>query len=552
MKAGLQMRMTFWVVSTVVVVASIVMLFATSMLSNEFEGELREQLESDIEASTKIINQRMTRVEYIAKTTASLLETDMKDDRLQATDSILSKLLRDIECIDAVSLSLDNADDTLQNTYAAFARKNDTGRDIYALPLVRESLSDDLSWKHSYQESQEFWCAPFTPKDFPQDTLYCFSVPIRSAEGVTRGMLCVMVHEQWIKELITKYKTRNYIDIAVYNRKGTLVVPPGEYIRLLPPEELIVEECDVERLGWHLVFSADRHVISNRLTPIIWHMAMAIVTLLLFMTLAIILSVRYVARPFVEEQQHTAEAKAAMQRELQIAAETQRELVPHRFPPFPNRSEIDIHACLRPALEVGGDLYDYFIDKDTLYFCLGDVSGKGVPASLFMAATHYLFRSVASAMPLSEAVQQMNRSLCTDNAQCMFVTFFFAHLDLTTGMLEYCNAGHNPPILIHEGKARFFAESESIPLGVWDESEYPSHSIQLAGDDTILLYTDGVTEAKNAANEDFGEKNTLQCVAESVAENPEQIINNLLQRVQRHAGTTPQSDDITMLCIANK
>lgn len=551
-KAGLQVRMTFWVVSTVAVVASIVMIITTSVLGNEFESELKKQIKSDIEASTKIINQRMTRVEYIAKTATSILETDIDNGRLQSIDSILPKILRDIECIDVVSLSLDDETDTLQTTYTAYARRNDTGRTIYALPPVKEILYDDLSWKHSFQENQEFWCAPFIPKDFPQDTLYCFSVPVRSAEGATRGMLCVMVFEQWIKKLITQYKTRDDIDIAVYNRKGTLVIPPDGYIRLLPPTELIVEECYVERLGWHMVISANRHVISDRSKHIIWQMALAIVTLLLFMALAIIMTVRHVARPFVQEQQRTAEAKAAMQRELQIAAETQRQLVPHKLSPFPNHPEIDIHACLHPAREVGGDLYDYFIEKDNIYFCIGDVSGKGVPASLFMAATHYLFRSVASAMPISEAMQQMNCSLCTDNAQCMFVTFFFARLDLLTGMLEYCNAGHNPPILIHEGNACFFAESESIPLGVWEEAEYPSHSIQFDGGDTILLYTDGVTEAKNADDKELGEKKTLQYVSESVKMSPEQIINNILKHVNAHAGTTPQSDDITMLCIAKK
>lgn len=166
-----------------------------------------------------------------------------------------------------------------------------------------------------------------------------------------------------------------------------------------------------------------------------------------------------------------------------------------------------------------------------------------------MAATHYLFRNAASAPSVNEAVQQINRSLCTDNEQCNFVTFFFGRLDLKTGMLEYCNAGHNAPILIHGGEARFFAESESMPLGVWDEADYPSHTLQLSPDDTLLLYTDGVTEAMNAEGEKLGDDATLRCTATCLSESPEEIIAHLLQCVKRHADGAPQSDDITMLCI---
>lgn len=198
---------------------------------------------------------------------------------------------------------------------------------------------------------------------------------------------------------------------------------------------------------------------------------------------------------------------------------------------------------------MGGDLYDYFIQDDVLYFCIGDVSGKGTPASLFMAATHYLFRSVAAAMSVKEAVQQMNLSLCTDNEQCNFITFFFGRLNLTTGMLEYCNAGHNAPILVNGDGARFFAESENMPLGAWEEAEYMSHSMQLSKGDVVVLYTDGVTEAMDAEGNELGNDDTLHYVEVCEMKEPEAIVGNLLQCVRQHAGNAPQSDDITMLSI---
>ncbi len=548
---GLQMRMTMWVVGSVSVVATIIMVIAAALLHQGYEKEVRAQLMSDIDTTIKLINQRMIRVEYITKTAASFVEEIIDEPRRHQMDTILSELLHDTECIDAVTLAVATGSDTtatICSVYRGFFGKKG---ECVAMPHVVTNLKDDLNWIKSYSQEEEFWCVPFTPRDFPEARLQCFSVPIYDPDDHCRGMFCTMVLEKWIEEIVRKYKIRSDIDVSIYSREGQLIISPADYILELSPEEQIVEERNVERLGWRIVFTADRHIITEKLTPLIWQMVIMIVLLLLCMVLAIAQTVRFVARPYVQRERHNAEVKAAMLHELKIAADTQRQLVPHRFPPFPERPEVSIHGCLHPALQVGGDLYDYFIEQDILYFCIGDVSGKGVPASLFMAATHYLFRNAASAQTTTEAVQQINRSLCTDNEQCNFVTFFFGRLDLTTGMLEYCNAGHNAPILIHGGETRFFAESESTPLGVWDEAEYPSHTLQLSQGDTLLLYTDGVTEAMNPANEKFGDDATLRCAADCSSETPEKIIAHLLQSVRSHAGNAPQSDDITMLCIRN-
>lgn len=548
-KSGLQMRMTLWVVGTVSVVAVLVMFISTAILRDEYENEVRERLESDIEATVKLIDQRMIRVEYVTRAAASFLESMVDAPQDRELETMLSDLLRKTECVDAVTFALDNGNDTTATIYSAFRKYASKDRETYSIPPVKESLDGDLNWERSFKEQQDFWCVPFTPRDFPDAKLQCFSVPVYNRGGECRGMFCTMVLEQWIEEIIKKYKIRSDIDVSIYNKEGTLIVKLDNNINKLSSDDMIVEEREIDRLAWRIVFSSDSQVITGKLASLVWHMVGMIVILLLFTTIAIVLSIRYVARPFVWKQQHVAEAKAAIERELQIAAETQRQLVPHTFPPFPERPEVSIHACLHPALQIGGDLYDYFIQQDELYFCIGDVSGKGAPASLFMAATHYLFRNTASAMSVSAAVQQMNLSLCTDNEKCTFVTFFFARLDLKTGLLEYCNAGHNPPVLMYDGEVKFFAKSESTPLGVWEEAEYPSHSIQLNHGDTLLLYTDGVTEAMDSEGKEFGNENTLSCVTESNSKTPEGLINSILQRVHQHAGDTPQSDDITMLCI---
>lgn len=548
-KAGLQMRMTLWVTGTVSLVAIIVMLIATSVLRNEYEEEVRSNLAGDIDQSARLLDQRMTRVEYATKTAASLLEWLIDDASNDQLDSLVAKLQTDTECFDAVTLAVAEPNDSIATLYSSFRNYTGDSTGFTSIPVVQKRLNGDLNWIHSYQQKQEFWCAPFIPEDFPDIKLYCYSVPVYASDGTCRGMICSMVFEHKVVDIIQGYKTRPDIEVTIYNRLGDLLVTPDEYIQAFSTDDLIVEERVHERLGWRMVYSSDRQVVTKKLSRLVWHMIMMIVVLLVCMTIAIILSIKYVARPFVEKQQRTVEAKAALEHELQIAAHTQQQLVPNKFPPFPERTEISLHACLYPAREVGGDLYDYFIKQDVLYFCIGDVSGKGAPAALFMAATRYLFRSVASTMSMTTAVRQMNLSLCTDNEQCNFVTFFFGQIDLSSGKLEYCNAGHNSPIIIHEGEARYFAESESTPLGVWEEAEYVSHSMQLSQGDTLLLYTDGVTEAKNAKGEDLGEVSTLQCVSECQPMEPNALIEGLLLRIKQHVVVTPQSDDITMLSI---
>lgn len=560
-EAGLQVRMTLWVSLAVLIVAVVVMTIATSVLRHQYESELKSQLSNDINATTQLLDQRMQRVEYTTRTTASLIEKYLEDETLGTAEANLKvgdrkrlaqmmfDLMNDIECIDAAYIALDNHDDSTVTAFAAYNAAEVGDRKVLPLEPRQDVMINDENWIASFHEGRETWSALDDSDVLSNSKTQWFSVPIYAPDGTRIGMMCSMILESWIIYMIPQYKTRPDIDLSIYDNFGNCIVSPDDYILELSPEDLLTEERLIDRFQWRLVFSADRHIITDRLQPVVWLMAGTLMLLLVFIALAIAFTVKYVARPFVQKQEQMASAKASMERELQIAANTQRQLVPHRFPPFPDRPEISIHGCLHPAREVGGDLYDYFIEGDRLYFCLGDVSGKGAPASLFMAATHYLFRSVVAAMPMSDALQQMNVSLCTDNEACTFVTFLIGCLDLKTGVLEYSNAGHNSPILIHDGEARFFAPSQSPPLGVWEDADYNSDSILLCKDDVFLLYTDGVTEAMNSKGEEFGDAHTLTLVNSTTDREPQALIDTILGQVRRHAGDAPQSDDITMLCI---
>lgn len=549
---GLQLRMTLWVAGAVLIVATIVMTAASALLHNKLEEQLRAQLVEDMNATILVLDQHMKRVEHIATTTSALVEEHIEVCGREGLDSMMYVLALEEKSIDVVSVELAEPGDSIATMYTAYNTMRGGERHVEIIPAFTERLAGDDNWTASYHHGEMLWWPHYVPERFPDMKLQCLSVPLTNGEGQRIGMVCAMILEQWLVDMVKKSKTRPDIDLSIYDDAGHCIVAPDDYISQLPLSELITEERTLERFGWRIVFAADRHIIDSRMQAANWFMVGVVALLLLCVAVAIVLAVRYVARPFVRKQEEEAAAKAAMERDLQIAAATQHELVPHSIPPFPQHPEIALHACLHPAREVGGDLYDYFISDGQLYFCIGDVSGKGLPASLLMSATHYLFRSVAAAMPMADAVRQMNLSLSADNVQCNFVTFFFGRLDLATGLLEYCNAGHNPPILLGTEGAQYFAASESTPLGVWDEEVYATHTLPLCPGHTLLLYTDGVTEAKSPTNAEFGEEATLRCAAQCQPREPQAIIDALLASVRQHAATAPQSDDITMLCLSWK
>jgi sigma-B regulation protein RsbU (phosphoserine phosphatase) len=255
---------------------------------------------------------------------------------------------------------------------------------------------------------------------------------------------------------------------------------------------------------------------------------------------------------YIVNLQETTAAREKIESELRIAREIQMGMIPHTFPPFPNLSEIDLFAVLKPAKEVGGDLYDFFLLGDNkLCFAIGDVSGKGVPASLFMAVTRTLLRSVADkdGSP-SIFVNSLNKSLSNNNESSMFVTFFVGVLNLNTGELKFSNAGHNPPFLIRENsEVEMFELTKSIPIGLFEDIVYSESIVHLNKGDKIFMYTDGVTEAENCEKVLYTDKRLTGILQNNIKASPEQLIKLVQEDVALHVGKHTQSDDITMMTI---
>lgn len=256
---------------------------------------------------------------------------------------------------------------------------------------------------------------------------------------------------------------------------------------------------------------------------------------------------------YVENLKETTSAKEKIESELRIAHQIQMSMIPHSFPPFPDTPQVDLFATLNSAREVGGDLYDFFImDDDKFCFAIGDVSGKGVPASLFMAVTRTLLRSIADkTMSAAEITNTLNKSLALNNESCMFVTFFMGVLDLKSGEVQYVNAGHNPPVLItKDDELKSLESGGSIPLGLVADYVYKEQQLRMEAGDKIFAYTDGVNEAENAKAQLFGDDNMLQVVSKHKELDPRKLIKAVEDAVIRHVAGFPQSDDITMLTIA--
>ena len=236
-----------------------------------------------------------------------------------------------------------------------------------------------------------------------------------------------------------------------------------------------------------------------------------------------------------------------MESELHIAREIQMAMIPKTFPPFPDRTDLDFAASIVPAKEVGGDLYDFFIRDEKLYFCIGDVSGKGIPAALVMAVTRSLFRAMSSHETNPQRiVAAMNDTMSESNESSMFVTFFCGVLNLATGHLRYCNAGHNPPLILTDD-IRLLPVQPNIPLGIMFGYAYSEQETQLGYDDSLLLYTDGLTEAENTQSQQFG-LDRVEAVLRSRRSSQEHL-EALQAAVTAFVKDAPQSDDLTMLFI---
>ena len=252
---------------------------------------------------------------------------------------------------------------------------------------------------------------------------------------------------------------------------------------------------------------------------------------------------------YIDELKETTAQKASIESELNVASNIQMSMLPSVFP---DRPGLDMFASMTPAKEVGGDLYGYLLKDDKLYFCVGDVSGKGVPASLFMAQVTRLFRTLANQMIApADICTQMNEALSgEENLTCMFVTLFIGLVDLNTGHLSFCNAGHNPPVIgggQHHGE--FLQMLPNCPIGVLPGLEFQGEEIDSIKGRPLFIYTDGLNEAENREHGQFGDDHLLDILRNTHFDTARQVVETMAARVEEHRDGAEPNDDLTMMCI---
>ena len=400
-------------------------------------------------------------------------------------------------------------------------------------------------WQNGFRHDSCWWCEPYLDDSGSKTWVVSCSCPVHDRNGKTVAVVCVDLALDYLSKLSEYLQLYQGSFYAIRSSSGLDIVAQPDTIAGRKYEHFNEE---IDATGWVISIIIPEEVIYAELKRV-----GLIVTLLMLFGLAVLVFIMYRAAKNLTEVVNLNNQKERIESELSIARKIQMAMLPTRFPPFPDYPHLSAYGVVVPAKEVGGDLFDFYIRDNRLFFCIGDVSGKGVPAALVMAVTRSMFRSATSYMDSpAQIVTHMNNSLSGEsNDQNMFVTLLLGILDLDSGRLQYCNAGHDAPIIVSNGKAAVsdLACEANLPLGVWPGFDYQEQTTQLAIGDTLFLFTDGLTEAENSAHELFGRERVETSLQTMGTCQPAEMIESMQAKVATFVGEAEQSDDLTMFAI---
>lgn len=476
-----------------------------------------------------------------------------------------------------------------------YALKNDNGKiDIKEIGSKEHDYLTADWYTIPMKTGKAYWTEPYFDDAGGKTLMITYAQPIRNKEGKIVAVFGVDVALDWLAKVINA----NHIYPSSYNlivsRTGQLMACPVESLvmrKTLQDVTSQMKDTSVqsvnrqmlagnsgqavitddkgeknyvffapisrdsmlsagEQLGWSMaVVCSDREIYSGLRKTGAYQLMLMLAGLAL-LTYIIMRTIRSARRLRLAEAE-----QARITNELNVAQRIQQAMLPKVFPPYPERNDIDIYASLTPAKEVGGDFYDYFLRDEKLFFCIGDVSGKGVPAALVMAMAQSAFRMlVAKESSPERIVTQMNNTLGHRNEYNIFITMLVGVLDLPTGKLRYCNAGHKQTVLLTQDSELRNMDYElpcspNLPVGVMTDWTYNLEETTLKPGTTLFLYTDGLTEAENQEYAQFGKVRMMQTLKEATGCHPQEIINRVEKAIRLFVGETEQSDDLTMLAI---
>jgi sigma-B regulation protein RsbU (phosphoserine phosphatase) len=556
-----------------IVVVSVVTLEATSLLQYYFSSrsiteEANRRAEGHLKATELQILSVTDQVETAVRNTLwSVQHQTGKPDSLAA---ITSRMVSQNNVIYGSAVAL------IDKNIAPYSFRN--GEEV--------SLSTLATQEYDYRSQEWFckplelgggyWSEPYYDEGGGGVIMTTYSVPVM-VKGKPVAVFTADVSLDWLTELVGKVKVYPNTYNFMISRSGRIMVSPAETLVMRHSIQEVAQKSDgsevfagvgeamlsgragdtqlkykgkmlrvffdtISRTGWSMSIIIPEDEIYGESKRVGF-----VVLLLQILGVALLIVILYSTVKNQRALKLASDSKTRIEGELQAASDIQSSMLPKTFPPFPSRDDIDMAAAIVPAKEVGGDLYDFYIRDEKLFFCIGDVSGKGVPASLFMAVTRSLFRSVSNhEHSPAKIVTTMNDSLSESNDASMFVTFFCGVLDMKTGHMVYCNAGHNAPIALTDCIGELPVDS-NIPLGIMPGFAFTEQEADIRYDDAIFLYTDGVTEAENIHHELFGEERMIKVL--HTRRSASEQMACVADAVREFRGEAAQSDDITVLFI---
>ncbi|MBQ2499533.1 MAG: SpoIIE family protein phosphatase, partial [Bacteroidales bacterium] len=521
----------------IVVAISLVYYF---FMRNEAQKNAERRAHEALNATETMILSRLGKIETIVTTMQFMVGYSLDDPN--EMDSISIKTVKSSKVIlgAGVAFKEDFFPDKgkLYMTYACYDNDGDT-LGVEHLRKDDEEYTKEEWYKRGIKTMKGTWIDPYYDdvEGITKMISYVCAVKDKNQEPV--AVIIADVSTRTIDSVVQSVHVFPNSFCTLVSQSGKMIVSPPYKIE--DKSHTYTEEIDNKNMILSVTIP-DREMYKE-----LYRSSMIFALLGLFELLAIIFIVLRAARNLM--QLHDMKIKEQrIESELSVAREMQQSLLPDALSPELS-ANVDVRGLLVPARYVGGDLYDYFVHDGNLYFCIGDVSGKGVPAALLMVEARQLFRTLAAHGPHPDRIlHDINISASENNKDMMFMTMFLGVMELSSGKVRYCNAGHNPPMIIRDGHATYLDTPPCLLLGIDTNAEYEPHELTLSDGDMLFLYTDGLTEAENKQKELLGEKRALE-TAEGFNGKPNELIEKMQQVTSGFVGQAEQSDDLTMLAI---
>ena len=554
---------------TIIVVAALLLELSTGVLyyfaQNIIERTVRRLMDQEMNAISLCIRNQMAKVEVTVENMAWVVTDDLADP-----DSLLRLTYQLVEHNPAIMgssvscvpyyfpqegrlyepYSVRRSDGTIESMQLGSPHHDYTQMEFYQIPI---------------STGRGHWCEPYWDKDGAKMKITTYGMPVRDSHGKIAAVVVADLSLDWLDHVVNQGRvyssTKRFLVTGRHNllagEQGPLFNAALEQLKQLSDQtDYVVMKGDDGKkkhvyflnvggqTDWILINVLDDDAVFGKLRRMRISLLLPLMIGLIFAGFIVYRSSRN-----LERLRRVNAEKERIGGELRVASMIQQSMLPRNDL---HQDDVNICGTQEPAREVGGDLFDYFIRDEKLYFLIGDVSGKGVPSAMLMAVTHALFRSASAhnSNP-GHIMQTLNETLCQGNDSNMFVTIFIGVLDLPTGHLRYCNAGHDLPYIIHDSHYSVLDCHPNIPVGVFDDKKYGVQQMEMLPGSTIFLYTDGLAEAMDKDHQQFG-MTRIEAVLEKCAKDqlkPQQILNIFNERVHQFVGEAEQSDDLTMLAI---